>query len=86
MVTEHFEFAGRADDLRLANDLGSNFETFTNQEFLESESLGPYGEISPGQTVKHSEIWAVFSGVQLPPLHDEDAFATAIDPYLKQPL
>jgi hypothetical protein len=65
-------------------DLGSNFETFTNQEFLELESLGPYDEISAGQTVKHTEIWAVFSDVQLPPLHDEDAFATAIDPYLKQ--
>jgi hypothetical protein len=65
-------------------DLGSNFETFTNEEFLELESLGPYGEISAGQTVKHTEIWAVFSDVQLPPLHDEDAFAAAIDPYLKQ--
>jgi hypothetical protein len=65
-------------------DLGSNFETFTNQEFLELESLGPYDEISAGQTVKHSESWAVFSGIQLPPLHEEDAFATAIDPYLKQ--
>jgi hypothetical protein len=65
-------------------DLGSNFETFTNEEFLELESLGPYDEISAGQTVKHTEIWAVFSDVQLPPLHDEDAFATAIDPYLKQ--
>jgi hypothetical protein len=65
-------------------DLGSNFETFTNEEFLELESLGPYGQISAGQTVKHTEIWAVISGVQLPPLHDEDAFAAAIDPYLKQ--
>jgi hypothetical protein len=65
-------------------DLGSNFETFTNEEFLELESLGPYQEISPGQTVKHTEVWAVFSGLQLPPFQDEDAFANAIDPYLKQ--
>jgi hypothetical protein len=65
-------------------DLGSNFETFTNQEFLELESLGPYDEISPGQTVTHTEIWTVFSNVQLPSLDDEDAFAAVIDPYLKQ--
>jgi hypothetical protein len=65
-------------------DLGSNFETFTNQEFLELESLGPYSEILTGQTIRHTEIWAVFSGIQLPPVHDEDAFAAAIDPYLKQ--
>jgi hypothetical protein len=65
-------------------DLGSNFETFTNEEFLELESLGPYQEVSPGQTVKHTEVWAVFSGLQLPPIQDEDALAKAIDPYLKQ--
>jgi hypothetical protein len=65
-------------------DLGSNFETFTNEEFLELESLGPYQEISPGQTVKHTEVWAVFSGVQLPSFQDEDAFAKAIDLYLEQ--
>jgi hypothetical protein len=137
MVTEHFEFAGWTDNLRLANDqvevvilrevgpriisfrplngrndtekwagyvlgdhlflktipliegkeypdLGSNFETFTNEEFLELESLGPYSEVSPGQTVKHTEVWAVFSGLQLPPIQDEDALAKAVDPYLKQ--
>jgi hypothetical protein len=32
----------------------------------------------------HTEVWAVFSGVRLPHLHDEDVFAAAIDPYLKQ--
>jgi hypothetical protein len=65
-------------------DMGSNFEAFTNEEFLELESLGPYQEVFPGQTVKHTEIWAVFSGVQLPHLHNEDAFAEAIEPYLQQ--
>jgi hypothetical protein len=145
MVTEHFEFAGWTDNLRLANDQvevvilrevdpriislrplnGRNgfkivaeqsgksgegtwqirgghrlwtapedygdpngltyvLETFTNEEFLELESLGPYQEVSPGQTVKHTEVWAVFSGLQLPPIQDEDALARAIDPYLKQ--
>jgi len=65
-------------------DLGSNFEMFTNEEFLELESLGPYEEISPGQTAKHTEIWAVFSGIRLPHLYDEEGFAEAIDPYIKQ--
>jgi hypothetical protein len=65
-------------------DLGSNFEMFTNEAFLELESLGPYEEISPGQTAKHTEIWVVFSGIRLPHLYDEEAFAEAIDPYLKQ--
>jgi len=39
---------------------------------------------SPGETAKHTEIWAVFSGIRLPHLYDEEGFAEAIDPYLKQ--
>jgi hypothetical protein len=65
-------------------DLGSNFETFTNEEFLELESLGPYEEVLPQQTVKHSEVWIVVAGIEWPSIRDEDAFASAIDPFLKQ--
>ena len=65
MVTEHFEFAGWTDNLRLANDQVEE-------------------EISPGETAKHTEIWAVFSGIRLPHLYDEEGFAEAIDPYLNQ--
>jgi hypothetical protein len=65
-------------------DMGVNFETFTNEEFLEVESLGPYQEILPGETVKHTENWAVFAGVQLPDFRDQDGLAAAIDPYCRQ--
>jgi hypothetical protein len=38
-------------------DAGSNFETFTNQEMLEIESLGPLARPAPGQSVEHTERW-----------------------------
>ena len=34
-------------------DFGSNFETFTNTEFLELETLGPLKRISAGATIVH---------------------------------
>jgi hypothetical protein len=38
-------------------DNGCNFETFTNQDFLEVESLGPVARLTPGQSVEHVEHW-----------------------------
>lgn len=38
-------------------DNGCNFETFTNQDFLELESLGPVQKIAPGQAIEHTERW-----------------------------
>ena len=65
-------------------DKGSNFETFTNQEFLELESLGPFGEVPGGQTVIHVERWAVFSGVTLPDVEDEEVLLKAMEPYVQK--
>jgi hypothetical protein len=98
MVTEHFEFAGWTDSLRLANDqvevvilceVGPRIISLRplngrNVFKVVGEQTGKSREISPGQTAKHTETWAVFSGIQLPLPHDEDDFAAAIDPYLKQ--
>jgi hypothetical protein len=44
-------------------DGGVNFETFTNQEFLELESLGPLVHLSPGKTVRHEETWQLHGEV-----------------------
>ena len=92
MVTEHFEFAGWTDNLRLAND---QVEVVILREagprIISLRPLNGFNvfkvvaeKISPGQTAKHTEIWAVFSGIRLPHLYDEEGFAEAIDPYLNQ--
>jgi hypothetical protein len=65
-------------------DLGSNFETFTNHEILELESLGPLKKVAPGETVSHVEKWAVFSGVSLPDISDEEVLLRAMETYVKK--
>ena len=44
-------------------DRGSNFETFTNQEMLEVESLGPLERIAPGKSIEHTERWWLFKNI-----------------------
>ncbi len=65
-------------------DLGSNFEVFTNAEFLELETLGPLKRLSAGETIVHKESWVVISKVRLPDIQEEDRFWQAIGPYKDQ--
>jgi hypothetical protein len=44
-------------------DGGSNFETFTNKEMLEVESLGPLQRIAPGKAIEHVEDWWLLKGL-----------------------
>jgi hypothetical protein len=41
-------------------DYGCNVQTFTNELFLELESLGPLVQLRPGQAVQHVEHWFLF--------------------------
>jgi hypothetical protein len=50
-------------------DGGVNFETFTNADMLEIESLGPLTRLEPGQRVELVEEWELFAGV--PPVTTE---------------
>lgn len=45
-------------------DSDVNFETFSNQQFLEIESLGPLVTLRPGQTATHAETWTLHRGVK----------------------
>ncbi len=44
-------------------DGGCNFETFSNEEFLEIESLGPLVSLEDGEKVSHSESWSMYRGI-----------------------
>ena len=46
-------------------DFGSSFEIFTNNEFLEVETLGPLSRVKPGETVEQVEHWGLFRNVAL---------------------
>jgi hypothetical protein len=44
-------------------DNGCVFESFTNADMLELESLGPIVTLKPGATVTHTEDWYLFDNV-----------------------
>ena len=44
-------------------DGGVNFETFSNEDFLELESLAPLGILEPGASAVHTEAWSLFRGI-----------------------
>ncbi len=47
-------------------DLGSCFETFTNADMLEVETLSPILTLAPGASAEHVEDWYLFDGVTAP--------------------
>lgn len=46
-------------------DFGCSFQTFTNAEILELETLGPLVTLHPGEVVTHTENWSLHPGVSL---------------------
>ena len=46
-------------------DMGSSFETFTNDLFLELETLGPVTEVQPDGFADHVETWRLHRGVRV---------------------
>jgi len=53
-------------------DYGCSFETFTNADFLELETLGPIERLEPGESVSHTENWSAHRGVRLERFDDEE--------------
>jgi hypothetical protein len=53
-------------------DFGCSFETFTNADFLELETLGPLTKLQPGQTVTHTEHWTLHKNVHVAKWTDDE--------------
>ncbi len=64
-------------------DLGSNFETFSNSEMLEIETLSPLRELQPGESVEHTERWFLLAGIPNPESLKERDVDAWIQPLLK---
>jgi hypothetical protein len=47
-------------------DFGSAFETFTNGDMIEFETLGPLSKLEPGASAGHVEHWTVLDGMKKP--------------------
>ncbi len=61
-------------------DLGCNVQSFTNELFLELETLGPLLRLEPGQHVDHIEHWFLFDRVSCGETDDE--ICAALGPLL----
>jgi hypothetical protein len=62
----------KPDPSKTYPDFGCSFETFTNDQFVEIETLGPITKLFPGQTAEQVEHWTLFRDVKLAGLTDED--------------
>jgi hypothetical protein len=70
--TDLFIKKSTAADARKQPDFGCSYETFTNNEFLEMETLGELSTVAPGQTVEHAEHWSLHKGIKVPSWTDTD--------------
>ncbi|MFN7994438.1 MAG: hypothetical protein U0Q18_12605 [Bryobacteraceae bacterium] len=61
-----------ADSPKGYPDFGCSFETFTNADFLEIETLGPLQHVKPGGTVEHIEHWTAHKNVHLREFSDAE--------------
>ncbi len=68
------------DEGKTYPDFGCNNETFTNDVFLELETLGPIVRVEPGQTIEQVEHWWLFKNVDVG--QDEASIAAAMLPIL----
>jgi hypothetical protein len=68
LFIKHFE----ADPKKQYPDFGCSYETFTNGDFLEIETLGPVTRIDPGKSMEHVERWTLHKNVKIPAWTDAE--------------
>lgn len=63
-------------------DMGASYETFTNERFLEIETLGPLRTLQPGESLDHVEEWSLHRPVAVDSWDDAE-LDRALAPYLE---
>jgi hypothetical protein len=62
-------------------DFGCNFESYSNEEMLEVETLGPLTVLEPSDTLDHVETWRIFPNI--PMVKDETDIERVIRPLVE---
>lgn len=62
----------QADPKKTYPDMGASFETFTNADMEEIETMGALTRLAPGETVEHVERWTLHKDVKIGSLTDEE--------------
>lgn len=63
-------------------DMGASYETFTNERFLEIETLGPMRTLQPGESMDHVEEWSLHRPVAVDSWDDAE-LDRVLAPYLE---
>ncbi len=61
-------------------DGGVSCEIYTNEDFLELESLSPVKTVHPGSYLEHIELWRLHDGVSAP-IQNDDILISIFDNY-----
>jgi hypothetical protein len=69
---EIFVKRNSSDPTKTYPDFGCPFETFTNNDFLELETLGPLTKVLPGHRVEQVEHWGLYRDLVLSEWTDEE--------------
>lgn len=59
-------------------DRNCNFETFTNQDMMEIETLSPLTQLAPGGVLEAIEEWELFTGVPAFDARDDASITSAL--------
>jgi len=55
-------------------DGGVSFESYTNDKFLELETLSPLRTVEPGDSIEHEEKWSLYRGVNVDKLEEDELY------------
>ena len=62
----------RAEPGRTYPDLGCSYQTFTRDDMLELETLGPISRVAPGEWLEHAEHWSLYRNITVPGWNDDE--------------
>jgi hypothetical protein len=69
LFIKRYDASPRAQD---HPDFGSFYETFTNADFLEIETMGPLTKVPSGGTLEHVERWSIHRNARLTAFTDDE--------------
>lgn len=69
---EAFLKQNEADPSKPYPDFGASYETFTNADFLEIETMGPVEKVAAGTTLEHVERWKLAKPVSIQSITDSE--------------
>ena len=69
---EVFYKEAKPDSSKSYPDFGCSFEEFTNNEFIEIETLSPLTKVGAGGSAEHTEHWRLYRKVHLSQFTDEE--------------